>query len=58
MFAFFHRFRCLHREWTLWHTAVRVLVSHWYGRTEDEVQQRECLACGYVQRAEIPAVKK
>lgn len=41
-------FTCDH-TFNFWHVVPRVLVSP-FGRTVDDVQQRECTKCGYHQR--------
>ena len=55
--AWFRRFTCLHREFSKWHVVPRFLYTPMFGATRDEVQQRECLACGHVQRRKIEETK-
>lgn len=55
MFAWFKRFTCLHRELTKWHV-VRERLFGPLGFTEGDRQQRECVACGHIQRRRIEEV--
>lgn len=57
MFGFLRRWACLHRRFTYWHIVNRKLWTPMFGGTIDEVQQRECVDCGYIQRAECKVKK-
>jgi hypothetical protein len=53
MMAWFRRFSCLHPDFTRWHIAIEELYSSAFGTTRAEVQQRECITCGHIQRRKI-----
>jgi hypothetical protein len=50
-------FGCAHTAFTLWHPVRRYLIGP-LGATVDDVQQRECVACGFIQRVEITSLKE
>jgi hypothetical protein len=52
----FQRWTCAH-AFNRWHLVMRRLVGP-YGTMQDEIQQRECDRCGYIQRAACDVAKE